>query len=293
MRPVIFTGNAVALVTPFRDGAVDEKALDGLIEHVLSGGVDAIVACGTTGEPSTLDDDEHIGVIAHIVRRVNGRVPVIAGTGGNNTAHVAAMARRAADAGAAAQLCVTPYYNKSTPDGLVAHYHFIADHTALPVIVYNVPSRTGLHLTAETLGRIARHERIVGVKEASGDPALAADMMHACPDDFTFYSGEDANIVVLRALGAKGVISVVSNIAPRAVSDMMFMPFDRAAKIQISYMPLIRLLFCEVNPVPVKAALAKMGLCRNELRLPLVPMSADSAEKLYDEMRRLGILCQS
>lgn len=293
MRPVLFTGNAVALATPFDHGAVDEKALDGLIEFVLSGGVSAIVACGTTGEPSTLDDDEHIGVVARVVKRAGGRVPVIAGTGGNNTAHVVDMAKRAADVGASAQLCVTPYYNKTSPDGVVAHYHAIADQTALPVIVYNVPSRTGLHLTADTLARIARHERVIGVKEASGDVALAADMMHACPKDFAFYSGEDANALALRALGGKGVISVVSNIAPRVMTDMMTLPIERAADLQIDYMPLIRLLFCEVNPIPIKAALAKMGLCRNELRLPLVPMSGGNAEKLYDEMRRLGILCQS
>ena len=292
MRPVLFTGNAVALATPFDHGAVDEKALDGLIEFVLSGGVSAIVACGTTGEPSTLDDDEHIGVVARVVKRAGGRVPVIAGTGGNNTAHVVDMAKRAADVGASAQLCVTPYYNKTSPDGVVAHYHAIADQTALPVIVYNVPSRTGLHLTADTLARIARHERVIGVKEASGDVALAADMMHACPKDFAFYSGEDANALALRALGGKGVISVVSNIAPRVMTDMMTLPIERAADLQIDYMPLIRLLFCEVNPIPIKAALAKMGLCRNELRLPLVPMSGGNAEKLYDEMRRLGILCQ-
>lgn len=290
MRQRIFTGNAVALVTPFKDGAVDEKALDGLIEHVVSGGVNAIVACGTTGEPSTLEDDEHIDVIAHIVRRVHGRVPVIAGTGGNHTAHVIMMARRAEDAGAVAQLCVTPYYNKTSPDGLAQHYHAIADQTKLPVIVYNVPSRTGLHLGAKTLGRIARHENIVGIKEASGDLALIADMMNECPEDFTFYSGEDANTVALRALGGRGVISVVSNMAPRVMTDMMTLPFEEAARVQIRHMPLIRLLFCETNPIPIKAALAKMGLCENELRLPLVPMSEGNAALLYDEMRALGMI---
>ena len=292
MRPILFTGNAVALVTPFKNGRVDEPSLDGLIEFVLSGGVSAIVACGTTGEPATLDDDEHIGVIAHIVRRVNGRVPVIAGTGGNNTPHVVMMARRAEDVGAVAQLCVTPSYNKTSPDGLVAHYDCIAENSNLPVIVYNVPSRTGLRLSAETLGRIARNERVIGIKEASGDLALAADMMRVCPEDFAFYSGEDANALALRALGGKGVISVVSNIAPRTMTDMMTLPIEQAAKIQIGLMPLIRLLFFEVNPIPVKAALWKMGLCENELRLPLVPMSAANAQKLYDEMRRQKILCQ-
>ncbi len=290
MKNMVFRGCAVALATPMMNGEIDYEALKALVDEQLAGGTDGIVACGTTGEPSTMTADEQERVIAAVAERVNGRVPVIAGTGGNNTAHVIQNARRYKQLGAVAQLCVTPYYNKTTQAGLIAHYTAIADQTELPIIIYNVPARTGLNMLPTTLAKLSEHENIVGMKEAAGDIAQMADMLNLCGDKLALYTGADELIAPCMALGGQGVISVVSNIAPRLLHDMVRMELADMGKLQVRLMPLLRLLFAEVNPIPVKAALAMQGLCKNELRLPLVPISAENAVKLQAELQKQGLL---
>jgi len=256
--------------------------------------VNALVACGTTGEPSTMDDEEWALVVDTVVRAAGGRVPVIAGTGGNNTAHVIKLARRARELGAAAQLCVTPYYNKATHEGLLAHYGAIAQDGSLPVIIYNVPGRTGLNMAPQTLGELSRLPQVIGMKEASGDMIRLADMMRLCEGRIAFYSGSDEVIVPLMALGGLGVISVLSNVAPaetvRMTGAMLARDYELAAALQLKLMPLIHALFMEVNPMPAKAGLAMMGKIRDILRLPLLPMSDKGRAVLRDELKALGLL---
>lgn len=291
MKKPLFTGSAVALITPMHpDSSVDFEALRRLTEEQIRGGTAAIVACGTTGEPSTMTEDEWEAVLSAVIGYAAGRVPVIAGTGGNNTAHVIRQAKRAAALGAAGQLCVTPYYNKTTQEGLKAHYRAIADESGLPLIIYNVPGRTGLSIRLETLAALKDHEGIVGLKEASGDAAFAADVANACGDMLPLYSGADELVCQLRAVGAVGTISVLANLLPEESRDMNCLPIGEASRVQLRLMPLIRLLFSEVNPIPVKAAMHLKGWCENRLRLPLIPMSGAGEEKLEAEMRRLGIL---
>ncbi len=292
-RP-LFTGTCTALVTPFCDAGIDTKALARLVDWQISQGVDALLACGTTGEPSTMSDEEWAQAVETVVTQAAGRVPVIAGTGGNNTAHVIAQSRKAKALGADAQLCVTPYYNKSSPAGLIAHYHAIAQATDLPIIIYNVPSRTGLNLQPETLAELSEHEHIIAVKEASADMIRLGDMMRLSQGRVDFYSGSDEVTVPLMSLGGLGVISVVSNVAPALTSRMtrhMLKGNTReAAALQLQLFPLIHALFSEVNPIPAKAGVNMLGLCEDRLRLPLVPLAARHRAQLESEMRKLGIL---
>ena len=294
MKKTIFTGVGTALVTPMSKDGLDLPALDRLIEYQLNSGVSALIACGTTGEPSTLSDEEWAAVISRAVLKAGGRVPVIAGTGGNNTADVIKKARLAKLLGAQAQLCVTPYYNKTSPEGLYQHYTRIADESPLPVILYNVPARTGLTLDTLTAARLSEHENIVALKEAGGDIGKAADLRNACGDALPIYCGADEMNVPMLSLGAIGVISVLSNIAPKLVCDMaaaaQSQDFGLASALQIQSMPLIRALFSSVSPIPVKCALHMMGLCENLLRLPLVPLEREKEERLRALMKKTELI---
>lgn len=290
----LFQGVCTALITPFTPKGIDLAALQKLVSWQIESGVSALVACGTTGEPSTMSFEEWALTVKTVADAARGRVPVIAGTGGNNTKEVIRMAREAKKLGASAQLCVTPYYNKTTASGLFAHYEAIAQEGSLPVIVYNVPSRTGLNLTPETLDAIAGLPGVVAVKEASANLIQVADMMRLCQNRIHFYSGSDEVIVPLMSLGGQGVISVVSNVAPELTVSlceaMLKKDYFSAAQLQLKLMPLIHALFSEVNPIPAKAALSMMNRCQNILRLPLVKMSATGQQKLKDEMERLELI---
>ena len=291
MPKALFTGCASALITPFKNGQVDYPALESLLAFQLDGGIDGIVACGTTGEPSAMTAEEWESVLSFVIQKVHGRVPVIAGTGGNCTADVIQKARRAKELGADAQLCVTPYYNKTTQTGLIAHYTAIARDGALPVILYNVPSRTGLNMQPDTLAALSQEENIIGMKEASGNILQIMEMIRQCDRRIAFYSGSDELTAPMRAVGGLGTISVLANIAPAVMRDMTHLPVEEAVKLNLRYLPLINALFSEVNPIPVKAAAAMMGLCENEVRLPLVPLSPANEQKLKTEMRKAGLIC--
>ena len=291
MPTPLFTGCASALITPFKNGEVDYPALESLLAFQLDGGIDGIVACGTTGEPSAMTAEEWESVLSFVIQKVHGRVPVIAGTGGNCTADVIQKARRAKELGADAQLCVTPYYNKTTQAGLIAHYTAIARDGALPVILYNVPSRTGLNMLPDTLASLSQEENIIGMKEASGNILQIMEMIRQCDGRIAFYSGSDELTAPMRAVGGLGTISVLANIAPAVMRDMTHLPIEEAVKLNLRYLPLINALFSEVNPIPVKAAAAMMGLCENVVRLPLVPLSPANEQKLKTEMRKAGLIC--
>ena len=291
MATALFQGCATALITPFRGGEVDYPALEKLVDFQLENGIDGIVACGTTGEPATMTGNEWESVLGSIIRQVDGRVPVIAGTGGNNTADVIRKARRARELGADAQLCVTPFYNKTTQAGLIAHYQAIARDGALPVILYNVPSRTGLNILPETLETLSCEANIIAMKEASGNMVQIMEMMRRCQDRIAFYSGSDELTAPFRAVGGLGTISVLSNICPALMREMTHQTIENAAAMNLKALPLISALFSEVNPIPVKAAAAMMGLCENEVRLPLIPLSPKNTEKLAQEMQKAGLIC--
>ena len=291
MPKALFTGCASALITPFKNGQVDYPALESLLAFQLDGGIDGIVACGTTGEPSAMTAEEWESVLSFVIQKVHGRVPVIAGTGGNCTADVIQKARRAKELGADAQLCVTPYYNKTTQAGLIAHYTAIARDGALPVILYNVPSRTGLNMQPDTLAALSQEENIIGMKEASGNILQIMEMIRLCDGRIAFYSGSDELTAPMRAVGGLGTISVLANIAPAVMRDMTHLPIEEAMKLNLRYLTLINALFSEVNPIPVKAAAAMMGLCENEVRLPLVPLSPANEQKLKTEMQKAGLIC--
>lgn len=295
----IFKGSGVALVTPMKaDGQVDFDVMEALIEDQIAKGTDALIVCGTTGEAPTLDDPEHLEAIRFSAEVAKGRVPVIAGTGSNNTAHAVMMSQEAEKLGADALLLVTPYYNKSTQDGLYAHYRTIAAATKLPCILYNVPSRTGTNLLPPTMARLARDtENIVAIKEASGNISQVADLaatkefQDGC---FDIYSGNDDQIVPICSLGGIGVISVLANVAPKEAHDIATLclenRYDEARALQLKAMPLCRALFCEVNPIPVKAGLIMQGFAVGAPRLPLVEMTAAGQEKLREAMIGLGVL---
>ena len=290
MKKPIFTGHASALITPFKNGEIDFEALERLIAFQLAGGVDAFVVNGTTGEPATMTQAEWEQVLAFAIERIGGRVPVIAGTGGNNTRDVIEKAKRAKELGANAQLCVTPYYNKTTQLGLIAHYTAIAENTELPIIVYNVPSRTGLNLLPATLEKLSHLPQIVGVKEASANLIQVMDMMNLCGDSLCFYCGSDELTAPMMALGAQGVISVLSNIAPSYMTAMTHGDSKTAMAMQLRLLPLVHALFAETSPAPVKEAAAIMGLCRSEVRLPLVNVTDETKELLKNEMQKLGLV---
>lgn len=290
MKKTLFTGCGTALITPFKNGEVDVDALRRLVDTQIENGIDALIANGTTGEPSTMHDEEWVLVLKTVVEQANCRVPVICGTGGNNTAAVIAKAKLARELGADAQLCVTPYYNKTTQAGLIAHYQAIARNTELPAIVYNVPSRTGLNILPETLAVLAEEENIIAVKEASANMIQIMDMMRLCGDKIDFYSGSDELTAPIMALGGKGVISVLSNIAPAQMRQMTHGRIENAVKMNLEFMPLIHALFRQTSPCPVKAAAELMGMCTDEVRLPLIALNGSEKAALKAEMEKVGLL---
>ena len=289
----LFQGSAVAIVTPFANGKVDVSALERLIEMQVAGGTTAIVACGTTGEPATMTADERELVVRTTVKIVNGRIPVIAGTGSNCTQSVIDAAARYADLGCAAQLVVTPYYNKTTQEGLYRHFMSVAENSALPIIIYNVPGRTALDISPEVLDRLAACERFIGLKESSYNLPYVMEKVRRVGGRLAIYSGNDDLVVPLMALGAEGVISVVSNILPERMAEMTssYLRGDHATalELQLTLLPLVRALFAEVSPIPCKAAMEMMGLCGGELRLPLVPISDENRAILRDALISSGV----
>ena len=295
MREPIFTGTCPAIVTPFdQSGAVNYDRLAQLIDEQIAGGVDAICVVGTTGECSTLTLREHIAVVHFCVKHVNHRVKVVAGAGSNDTSAAVYLSQHAEESGADALLHVTPYYNKCSQEGLIRHYEYIADRTELPIILYNVPSRTGVSFTAETYKVLAQNPKINGVKEASGNLSLITHTRCLCGDDFYIWSGNDDQVVPMMSLGAKGVISVASNVAPKLMVNITHLclegRFEEAARLQLDHMELMDALFCEVNPIPVKAALNLMGKDVGGLRLPLCDISAANLERLRAAMEKTGLL---
>ena len=294
MKNTIFTGMATAIVTPMHtDGSIDYEALSRFVEFQIGSGINGLVVMGTTGENATIEPEDQKKVIAYTVEKVAGRVPVIAGTGTNNTEHVLHNTRNACQVGADAILVVTPYYNKATQNGLVTHFTAVADESTLPVILYIVPSRTGCNLLPKTVAKLSEHPNIAAIKEATGSLAQMIEIMHLCGDKIDVYSGEDGLTVPMMAMGAKGTISVLSNVAPRqsvAMTDACLRgDYAAAAKMQCDLLPLINALFSEVNPIPAKAATAAMGFGADALRLPLTSMEEQNRAVLFAEMRKLGI----
>ena len=293
MKNTIFKGMATAIVTPMTADGIDYEALGRFIEFQIENGINAIVVMGTTGENATIEYEDQKEVIRFTVEKVNKRVPVIAGTGTNNTEHVLHNTRNACEVGADAVLVVTPYYNKATQNGLIAHFTAVADASTVPVIMYNVPGRTGCNMLPKTVAKLAEHPNIVGVKEATGNMAQMVEIMHLCGDKIDVYSGEDALTVPMLAMGGAGTISVISNVAPKesvAMTDAFFAgDIARAAQMQCDLLPLVNACFCEVNPIPAKAAVSAMGFGQEHLRLPLTPMEPQNREVLFAEMRKLGI----
>ena len=294
MRERLFYGCATALVTPFRGDGVDYGALEGLIDWQLDSGIDALVALGTTGEPSTLTSGERSAIVECVVARCAGRVPVIVGTGSNDTRRAVAQSVEAQRLGADALLVVTPYYNKASREGLIAHYRAVADSVDLPIILYNVPGRTGLNLPPELVAELAKHPNLCAVKEASGSARQLIELNRLCGDGVAVYCGNDDMAVPAMALGARGLISVASNVIPapmRAMAaDWLRGETRLSLRAQAEYLPLIDRLFAEVSPIPVKAALSMMGRIEDALRLPLCPLSGDKRARLRSELRRLGLV---
>lgn len=293
MKKPIFEGMATALVTPLTENGIDYDAFGKLIDWQIEEGIDGLVICGTTGEGSTLTDEEHKEAIAFSVKRAAGRVPIIAGTGSNDTAYALELTEFACSAGVDGVLVVTPYYNKATQKGLIKMFTQIADKSTVPVILYNVPSRTGVNIAPATVAALAEHPNINAIKEASGNISQIAEVAALCGDKINIYSGNDDQVIPIMSLGGKGCISVLSNLLPKESSEMCrkFREGDvkGAAEMQLKYLHLINALFCEVNPIPVKAAMAKMGFCEDYLRLPLTSIEEDNRKKLYNEMKNVGI----
>ena len=292
-REPVFRGAATALVTPLTEKGIDYAAFGRLVDWQISEGIDALVVCGTTGEASTLTDAEHRDAISFVVERAAGRVPVIAGTGSNDTAYAVELTKFACEAGADACLVVTPYYNKATQNGLVAHFNAIADASERPIVVYNVPSRTGCGIQPATYVKLAEHPNITSVKEANGNISAIVETVALAGGKLDLYSGNDDQIVPMMAMGALGVISVLSNVLPRQTSQLCHKVFAGdlagAAKMQCDMLELVNALFCEVNPIPVKAAMAAMGFCEDYLRLPLTPMEENNRRRLLAAMRANGV----
>lgn len=293
MKKTIFKGMATAMVTPMTQDGVDYEALGRFIDFQLASGINALVAVGTTGESATLTPEERKKVISFTIDRVAGRVPVIAGTGTNNTLHAIDYSVSAAQAGADALLVVTPYYNKATQNGLIAHFTAIADKVDKPIILYNVPSRTGCNLLPATVEKLAEHPNVAAIKEASGNMSQVVELFARCGDKIDVYSGEDGLTVPMLAMGGMGTISVLSNVIPKGAVEMTdaFFAGDlrKAAALQCRYLDLINLLFCEVNPIPAKAAISAMGYGKEFIRLPLTPMEEGNRAKLLAEMRKQGV----
>lgn len=292
MKTLPFTGSGVAIITPFDGQKTNYDELGRLIEFNIENGTDAVIICGTTGEASTMPDEEHLAAIEYTVKKVNGRIPVIAGTGSNDTAHAIELTKRAEELGADAILSVTPYYNKTSQHGLVAHFTAIADAVKIPIILYNVPSRTGMSFNIDTLKELAKVENIVAVKEASGNISYMAKVAAEVPELY-IYSGNDDMIVPTLSLGGKGVISVLANVMPKETHEMCESFFngdvEKARDMQLKLLTLINDLFIEVNPVPVKTALNMMGFNAGNLRMPLVEMTEEHKAKLAKSMAEAGI----
>ena len=285
-KKTIFSGVCTALITPFLDGEIDYQALKNLIEFQIGQGVDALLINGTTGESATLTEKEKREIISFAVREVGGRVPIIAGTGSNSTKKAIELSQFASDVGADAILVVTPYYNKASADGLIQHYEAIANVTDVPMILYNVPSRTGVNIPLPVYERLAEHKSIVAVKEANPDISALSKICAKCGDKLDIYSGNDDLILPTLALGGKGVISVLSNLLPKEIGDICRLYFegkiDESRALQLRLLPLISAIFSEVNPIPIKALLSKEGFCAEEYRLPLCPINVDKKKTLFD-----------
>ena len=292
MNNALFRGSGTAMVTPFLDGEVDYAALGRLIDLQITAGTDALIVLGTTGEPPTLTADEKERILSFALERADGRIPVIAGCGGNSTKDVARRAKRMEEMGADALLTVTPYYNKTTQPGLIAHYTAIADAVSIPTILYNVPSRTGMNLLPDTAEALSHHPNIRGIKEASGNISQIAELAARTRGRLTLYSGNDDQVLPIMALGGAGVISVAGNVIPETMRELAHSclagDMDHARALQDSILPLAAQLFAEVNPIPVKAALHILGLCSPEVRLPLLPLSAERRAALQEAMAREG-----
>lgn len=295
MKKTIFTGAATALVTPMNsDTTVNYERLESLVNEQIEAGIDALVICGTTGEKSTLNYKEHIKVIEKSVNAAAGRVPIIAGAGSNDTVYSVGLCQEALDIGADALLMVTPYYNKTSQAGLVAHYTYVADRVNAPIIVYNVPSRTGVNILPETYLELSKHENIVAVKEANGDISSVAKTKQLVGDALDIYSGNDDQVIPMMSLGGKGVISVLSNVMPKETHDMCaaFLNGDvkKAAEMQLKYIPFINALFGDVNPIPVKEAMNILNMNVGPVRLPLVPMNNAKLDNMKKIMAELGLI---
>lgn len=289
MKKDIFTGAAVAIITPFTEDGINYEELKRLIDFNIENGTDAIVIAGTTGEASTMSDEEHKETIKFTVDYVNKRIPVIAGTGSNDTLYAVELSQYAERVGADGLLLVTPYYNKTTQSGLIKHYNYIADRVNLPIILYNVPSRTGVNILPKTAFELSKHKNIVAIKEASGNLSQIAETISLCGDNLTVYSGNDDQIVPILSLGGKGVISVLSNVVPRDAHNICSLYFEGKVKesneLQLKYLSLINALFIEVNPIPVKTALRLMGFNAGPLRMPLFDMEEANLEVLKNELK--------
>jgi 4-hydroxy-tetrahydrodipicolinate synthase len=290
----MFEGVLTALVTPLRDGTIDEPALRDLVDRQIEAGIDGLVPCGSTGESATLTHAEHRRVVEIVVQATRGRVPVVAGTGSNNTREAIELTLHAKEAGADGALLISPYYNKPTQEGLVAHFAEIGRQCAFPLIVYNVPSRTGSNILAPTMARIAEIEQVVGDKESSGDLEQTSEVIARCPDDFSVLCGDDALTLPMLAIGGRGVISVASNVAPTELVNLVRAfrggDVEHARRVHYRLLPLFERLFCETNPIPVKAALELMGRIGPEIRLPLLPLSQANRERLEVVLKELGLL---
>ena len=289
----MFEGTHTALVTPFRDGALDEQALRDLVERQVQAGVDGVVPCGSTGESATLSHAEHRRVVEVVVDAVRGRVQVIAGTGSNSTAESIALTRHASEAGADGALLISPYYNKPTQQGILAHYEAVARETDIPLLVYNIPGRTASNILPSTMARLAEIDRVVGVKEASGDLGQVSAVVASCPPGFDVLSGDDVLTLPIVAVGGKGVITTTGNVAPAAMVELVRAArageAERARQLHLRLLPLFEVLFCETNPIPVKAALAMMGLVGEEIRLPLTPLCEANRERVRVVLKEQGI----
>ncbi len=295
MKQPIFTGAGVAIITPFtKEGKVNYPALKTILEYQIAHGTDAIVICGTTGESATLSHEEHTEAIRFTVETVAHRIPVIAGTGSNDTAYALHLSNEAEKIGVDGLLMVTPYYNKASQAGLIKHYTYLADRVSTPIIIYNVPSRTGCDVKPETYAELSKHKMIYAAKEASGNISSIAKTISLCEKDFTIYSGNDDQITAIMSLGGKGVISVLSNVAPQVAHDIaasaLAGDFEQSRKLQIEYLQLCNALFMDVNPIPVKQAMNMMGFDAGPLRMPLCEMNEANTAKLKSVMEKYGLI---
>ena len=293
MKKTVFTGSGVAIITPFNENGIDFESLGNLIDFHLENSTDAIIVCGTTGEAATMPDEEHLSAIEYTVKRVNGRIPVIAGTGSNDTVHGVKLSVEAEKLGADALLVVTPYYNKTNKQGLINHFKAIANAVKIPVILYNVPSRTGMNIALDVLEELQNVDNIVGIKEASGNMSYLMELAKNYGERFDIYSGNDDIIVPVMSVGGKGVISVLANVLPKETHDICQLYLDGKCKesmeMQFKYLDLINSLFCEVNPIPVKTAINLMGLNGGILRMPLYEMAPANKERLIKDLKAAGV----